>query len=241
MVEPNLTPTLNIDCVGHGISNYRPLAGMLTKWLYLLMTFRAAEQIEIRVRHFDHRVLAEGAFLNRERELEPRIPGALQPQLLGFGLALVACNIQSLTFPGLAEHPAEDFGVRTLKIIFDIALADGLHWSVSHLALPRGLRYADPKAKHVVSLHPVRTAADMAYNLSTFRVKNGLPLQTCEVHVGDTLIRKVNGLDGPDAQMEWFPWETPHDPIFRREERHNLETGRCGRVQDKTKACRLFP
>jgi hypothetical protein len=133
MVKPPLT--LNVDCVGHGITNYRPLVGILTKWLYLPTTFQAAEQIELRVRLLDHRVMPEGASLGHDRILEPRIPGELQPQLLGLGLSLVMYMIQMLTFPSIAEYPTEGFaGVKTLKVVFDTALADGLHWSVSGIS-----------------------------------------------------------------------------------------------------------
>jgi hypothetical protein len=65
MAEPKLVPTLNIDCVGHGISSYRPLVGTFLKWLYLPTTFKTAKQIEIRIRHFDHHVWPEGSFLRR--------------------------------------------------------------------------------------------------------------------------------------------------------------------------------
>jgi hypothetical protein len=141
MVEPTLIPTLNIDCVGHGINKYRPLVGILTKWLYLPTTFQAAEQIELRVRLLDHRVMPEGASLGHDRILEPRLC-----------LGMVVYMIQMLTFPSIAEYPTEDFaGVRTLKVIFDTALADGLHWSVSGISL----QYENPEAKYAVSLHPV--------------------------------------------------------------------------------------
>jgi hypothetical protein len=136
MLEPNLVPTLSMDCVGHGISNYRPLVGIFLKWLYLPIIFKRAKQIEIRIRHFDHRVLPEGAFLRRERVLEPRVPGELQPQYLGIGILLAIHSIHSLTFPSLAEHPTEDFaGVKTLKIILDTAIADGLHWAATEISL----------------------------------------------------------------------------------------------------------
>ncbi|KAF1834960.1 hypothetical protein BDW02DRAFT_313700 [Decorospora gaudefroyi] len=52
-VEPKLVPTLNVDVVGNGTSSYRPLVGILAKWLYLPSTFKAAEQMDIRIRHLD--------------------------------------------------------------------------------------------------------------------------------------------------------------------------------------------
>jgi hypothetical protein len=223
MVEPTLIPTLNVDCVGHGITNYRPLVGILTKWLYLPKTFQAAEQIELRVRLLDHRVMPEGASLGHDRILEPRIPGELQPQLLGLGLSLVMYMIQMLTFPSIAEYPTEDFaGVKTLKVVFDTGLAVGLHWSVSGISL----QYENPEAKYAVSLHPAATAGEIAYHLTTLRaqLQTALPLETCELYVGDALVKKVHGLRGPDSEMEWFPWDTPHDPIFRRQPMYNPTT-----------------
>jgi hypothetical protein len=124
-------------------------------------------------------------------------------------LELVVYTVQNLTLPDLAEHPIEDFaGVRTLKFILDTALADGLQWSASNTFL----RYEDPKAKHSVSWYPGFTAADIANTLNTSKVKNGLPLETCELYIGNAFVKKIHGLGESDRNTEWFTWETPpHD------------------------------
>jgi hypothetical protein len=138
-------------------------------------------------------------------------------------MLLAIHSIHSLMFPSLAEHPTKDFaGVKTLKFILDTAIADGLHWAVTELPL----EYTDPEARLAVSLHPVYTVNDITNLFYTSKVVGGLPLEVCEFHVGRTLLRKINGLRGPDRQTEWFPWEAPYDPVFRKEKRHNLETGR---------------
>jgi len=213
LVEPKLSPILNVDCVSHGIHTYRPLTGILVKWLCLPTSFVNIGSIEVRIRYLDQELKSDGDGVSPNRTMPKRIPSPLGADWLHLGLQIIIDRLRRLVLPGLAnQHPFDAFaGVKTLRLVFQEALPDGLHWMHSDV-----VKFKHPSTRVPISAHPYLSIAEMMRNENQptrFDKDCLLPLDKIEFYVDDSLVFSCHRGDGNSVVHERHPYTMPVDPL----------------------------
>lgn len=151
-VEPQLSPILNVDSVAHDTSAYRPLTGVMEKWLCLPTSFKSIESIEVRVRLFDHVMTVDGDGVSTNRIVEKRIPSPKGWDWMEAGISSSIYSLVNLFTPGFHGRLADFAQIKTLKIIYETRLPDGLHFAhVEYMDLfnENGAPRDDPRSRRL--------------------------------------------------------------------------------------------
>jgi hypothetical protein len=204
LVEPRLSPILNVDAVGHGTSTCRSLKGMMVKWLCLPTTFAGINTIEVRIRCFDHPT----------RSITKRSPRPTGFDKMVIGISMILDRLRNLMLPGLCHRRlADNFSeVKKLRLVYETTLPEGLHWTHSHT-----LRYKDTGLRLPIAVHPYLTAMEYftpAKQATMLHEQTKMPLQECEVYMDENIVLSFCRVDKNSAMEKNFAYTVPVDPLW---------------------------
>jgi hypothetical protein len=214
LVEPTLFLILNVDMVGHGTHTYRPLTGIFAKWLCFPLDLFNCSVFEVRVRHFDHLLLAEGDVVELERPLPRRIPFTFGRDVFAPGLNMLLRHyIENIVLSDGMDPQCSDSvaTLKTMKLVFETTIPDGAHWTQDRI-----VKYHDPTTVLPVSTHPYWSAFAYDY-YDDRRLFCGLPdlhFIEWEFYVDDLLVRRMSRDENGGLQDKLFAFEVPVDPVF---------------------------
>ncbi|KAF2833593.1 hypothetical protein CC86DRAFT_376733 [Ophiobolus disseminans] len=171
--------------------------------------------MDVRIRFLDHRVSSDGDSAYAGRIIERLIPPcAAGADYMLHGLHFTLTQLIDLEMHGLEDrYPVEDFAqMKTLRLSFETALPDGLHWAHSEV-----VRYKDPAMSMPIAMHPypsVLGVTDFGKMAKYLLKTNPIPLERAEVYMGKILVLPFSRSNQKGAVPETFPYTIPVDPLL---------------------------